>query len=195
VLGPEPQDFIGDRRYRNGEREPDQHVEDRTLARDEREEDDGQERDEEQEGGAAAWVRGRVRGDALGHERISVLEGVDGHVLRSVIREDAANVRHERDRDEIADQQREANEPFSDVQQQRARCHATGEARGRVRHADEKEECGREGDTEHKGVPARAQRLLASALHVRRPHEHAHSVVDRLPEHHDAADERQAGDA
>ena len=61
-------------------------------------------------------MRGWVRRDALRRERIAVLEGVDGHVLGAVIREDALDVRQLRDRAEVSEKERHAQRALADIQ-------------------------------------------------------------------------------
>src|SRR5213076_1712961 len=71
----------------------------------------------------------------------------------------------------------------------------TDQARGEIGHSDEEPEGRDERDAEDERVPALSEAFVrALELHVGRAHEHAQAVVERLPEHDDAAHERRARD-
>ena len=192
----ELQDFIRDRRDRHHEQKARDEIDDEIRARHEGEEDDRDDDDEKEECGAAARVRGRIGLDALGGKRVAVLEGVNGHVLRAVIREHAADLRHERDQREIAEEEQQTDRAFRQVQQQRRRDGGVHELGDDVGDTDEDREGAEEPEPHGDSVRgARRCAALFVELDFRGTHEHAHAVRDALPEHDQAANERRARDA
>ena len=121
-----------------------------------------------------------------------MFERVDGHVLRAVIGEDPADVRKERDRDEVAEQEREAEDALSDVLPEGRWEDRAQQPGGYVRDADEEHERDDEADADERRATGGRGLLVARELDVGRAHEHAHAVAERLPEDKDSTDEWRA---
>ena len=99
-------------------------------------------------------MRGRVRLDMTRVERVAVLEGVDRHVLGAVIGEHPPDIRQERDRDQIAEQQREPQHALGDVQGERRGDRGAKEPGEEVRHAHEQRECRDQTEPHRRGACA-----------------------------------------
>jgi hypothetical protein len=120
---------------------------------------------------------------------------MDRHVLGAVVHEHAADVGHERDGEEIAEEQDHAEQPLGNVQHDRRFGKLTRRLRGEVRDADEECEGGDERDREDDRVAPAAHRPFAFfQLHVRGFHEHARAVRERFPEDDETAHEWRAGE-
>ena len=146
VRGVHPYHLVGDARYHGDEDDAGGDAERQVRRAEEREHDDGHDHHGEQECGAAARVRRREEPHVLVLQRESRLLGVDGHVLRGVVAEDALDARHEADDRQVGEEDGEAQDALRRVAQDGI----VGEAVD-VAVRDEQRQDEEEADAEHEG--------------------------------------------
>ena len=115
MRAPEPQDLVADRGDDRDQQDPAADHHQRRLPADQAERDDRQEDDHDQELGAAALVGGRVLADLGRGQRVAGLERVDRHVLGAVVLEDPPDVRGARDQHQVAEEDRDPDQPLDEV--------------------------------------------------------------------------------
>ena len=110
IRRPDLEHLVADRRQDRDGDEPAHDHHERLLLADQREREDRQQDEDDQELGAAAVMGGRVLADLVDRQRVAGLEGVDGHVLRAVVLEDAVDVRRARHEREVREEQRDLDQ-------------------------------------------------------------------------------------
>ena len=115
TLGTPLEDLVRDRRDDRDEQDATEDGDPQLGPGEEAEEQDADEDEDDQELGAAARVRGGEAADVLGGEGQLVLQGVDGHVLRAVVLEDAADLAGPTDEQQVAHEDDDADEPLDEV--------------------------------------------------------------------------------
>ena len=206
----EPDRLIRDRRDHGDEDDAREQPPPQRGRAEQREDDHGDEGDGEQERGSAARMRSleashgrdrwrtRIRSDQrLGGNR-PVLEGVDRHVLGTVVLEDSLDLAGAPDQPDVADQECDADRSLDgdDGQTRRdVRLKPSGEQHG---PAEEDADADRERD-EDREPPGDTQRIRLALLvdlvggDARGPGERTNAQREGLPEHEDAAQQRHAG--
>ena len=160
-------------------------------ARHEAEEEDADDHDDEEERRPASGVRRAERVDLVGRQRPIRLVGADGLVLGAVVREDAPDVAHHADGDDVADEERQSNQPLDRVGEEVGVGNALGE-RGQEERQEE-EQPNREAEAEHHRQRDRSLAqldILALGGDRRGAHQHARPDDQRLVQHEDAAQQR-----
>ncbi len=126
-------------------------------------------------------------------QRVAGLQRVDALVLGAVVFVDAADVRHEADAGDVADDDAEPDDALDDDHEQVAAEQVVQQVREEQRPGEEDAADDDEGDDHH--APHRCAAGLAvflAQLDVGRPHQRPHAERQRLPEHDDAPDEGYA---
>ena len=158
---------------------------------DERVHDDGDDHHREQEVGAAAHVRRVELLRRLGGELDVVLVRGDRLVLGAVVHEDALDVLHLADEQQVAEEDAEAQRALGDVEPEAVDAEEVAEAVGRDRGQHD-EDRGEERERDADRPPHRlgGDLLLFGDLAVGRPRERLHAERHRLGQRHHAAHQR-----
>ena len=190
----EPDDLVGEPGDEREEQDPGgDHPQQRGVA-DERVDEDRHDHDRQQEVRAAADVLGRVLLRRLRGELGAALVRGDRLVLRAVVLEHALDVGQERDEDEVAEEDREADRALGEVGRDAAQPERAGEALVHERREDDEQR----GEEDERAADRPAHRpwrdaLLLGELTVRRPRERPEPERQRLGERRDAPGDRDAG--
>ena len=160
-----------------------------------REHEDGDDHHDDQEVRAAAHVLLRVRVDPVGHQLVPVLVGGDRLVLGPVVLEHAVDVLRATDQPQIADEQRDPEHAFGDVDRDAVHVDLVlepDEQAGGTEDEDphERDHRDRERDADLPG----GQLLLLLGRVVRGDHQRTDADLQRLAEHDHPTEERLAPD-
>ena len=192
MTGPEAHQLVRDRRdHRDqGDSRQDQQRQRHPAARDEAEEDDADDDHDQDEGRAAARMRGAEVINFVGRQWPLGFVGADRLVLGPVVGEDATDLPKGTDEADVSDEDHQPDGAFSQV---RAKV-ATGamhEAReGERRHEEDEDREANRDDHAHDHRPATDLDVLALGRDRRGAHQHPGAEHKRFVQHEHAASER-----
>ena len=195
----DPQQLVAHGRDHRDQHDPPRDGDERIARGEQAEQDDADDHEHDQELRAAAGMRRRIAPDRLHRERVLVLEGVDGHVLRAVILEHAPHLGRPAHQQQVAHEEHDADERLGEALEDRlvaapGRRHARLGQEERQQHEDADRDG--EGHEQREGHRAAPQfDALARGRHGAGAHQPSGAHHERVVQQHDPAHERRPGKA